>query len=252
MNAKRLLVFLIPIFIAAMIYSYLQMPHQERVSAENSLSASAQNNQQKQGVAVNRNQGYPRLRSDLLERKSQPYPGVNRDLFFSGIDTEEIATEPTEAPQEMIVPPIVPIAPPPPSSQEVVNQDLSPYKFVGFFKKGEMKTIFLSSADEIFLVHKGDYIGLDRKYYVLDITDTTLELRKVGTGDFFIDLTDQGTLSANPASPAVQAVTPEIFEGETPEVGTQPDQPELMPVFEDELQTEDQLQPKEDNDETQN
>ena len=31
MISKRILVFLIPAFIASLIYGYLQMPHQERV-----------------------------------------------------------------------------------------------------------------------------------------------------------------------------------------------------------------------------
>lgn len=273
MNTKRILVFLIPIFIASLIYGYLQMPRQKRVSAVDNLSSPAKKGEPKQRVGANRNEGYPHLRSDLLERKSQLYPGVRRDLFFAGFAPdqyeEEISPAPFEAPPEEIVPPVVvPVTPslPPPSAEEVANQDLSPYKFVGFFKKGEKQTIFLSSDGEIFLVHKGDYLGRDRKYYVLNITDTTMELRKEGTGDFSIKLTDQESLSAVALQGELKPVrapafTPRAVQPLPPGTAgrqmseqeiTLPDQQELLPVPYEEPKTEDQLQPEEDNNETQN
>lgn len=273
MKSKHLLFFLVPTLIGSLIYGYLQMPHQDRVTAGKELSSQVKKNQQKQKNTNDSSATSPRLRIDLLEWQSHPYPGVNRDLFFAGFESgqyeKSIATDLTEAPPEEIVQPIVvPVAPPPPpppSAQEVANQELSPYKFVGFFKKGEMQTIFLSSAGEIYLVRKGDYLGRDHKYYVLNITDTTLMLRKEGVGDFSIKLTDQGTLAAvslqgqlrteskSVPLPRIVPVAPiETLAPQTQEVEIiQPDQQEAIPVFEDEPQTEDQQQPEEDSNETQ-
>jgi hypothetical protein len=255
MISKRILGFLIPAFIAALIYGYLQMPQQERVKGGEVQRPPAK--KQPQGVknAV-KTEGYPHLRSDLLERKPHSYPGVRRNLFsaafVSGPGEDEVEVLP-EPPPQVIAPPVVevtppppPPPPPPPSPQEVVKKELTLYKFVGFFKKGEKKTIFLATAGDVFLVRKGDYLGRDRKYYVVNITDTSLELRKAGAGDFMIKLTDQESLSAVPlrASPPVSPGT----SGQAPqEQGSdRPGQPELQSLPEEELPTEDQLQLEED------
>lgn len=253
MTPKRLLGFLIPAFIASLIYGYLQMPRQERVTTgkDEIIQRPAAKKEQihKTGGAT---KGYPLLRSDLLERKLQPYPGVRRNLFFSaftfGQEEEVIAGLPEEPPAVVVPPVVIPVAPPPPpppSPQEVTRQELSQYKFIGFFKKGEKQTIFLSSDGEVFLVRKGDYLGRDRNYYVLNITDTTLELRKDGGGDFSIKLTDQESLSAvslqgqnklELAPPSLRAVQ-EMDLPYHPEFQTVPDQ---------EPQPGEQIQPEED------
>lgn len=243
MISKRFLGFLIPVFIAALIYGYLQMPQQERVTTGMKKQPPGDKS------AVKGSEGYPRLRSDLLERKSQPYPGVRRNLFFSsfvsGLGEDEVEVPPEE-PLEVIVPPVEevppPPPPPPPSPQEIVQKELALYRFIGFFKKGEKKTIFLSSAGEVLLVRKGDYLGRDRKYYVVNITDTNMELRKAGAGDFTIKLTDQESLSAVPL-PSASGISGQA----PPEESYLPDQPEFLPASDEEMPNEDQLQPEEDN-----
>lgn len=266
MRSKRLLAFLIPAFIAALIYGYLQMPQQERVATgDDKATPRPQTKKQQQGQknAVIGSESYPRLRNDLLERKSQPYPGVRRNLFSAAFansqSEEEIEVLPEEPPEEIAPPVVVAVAPPPPpppSPQEIAQQELARYKFIGFFKKGEKKTIFLSTAGEILLVRKGDYLGRDRKYYVVNISDTILELRKEGAGDFSIKLTDQETLSAIPlrSGPSMSPVTPDRPAQEQEKF--LPEQSELFPHADEERTedqpTEDQLQPEEDNNETQN
>jgi len=261
MISKRLLGFLLPAFIASLIYGYLQMPQQERVTTGDDKAMprpQAKKIQQGQKSAAMGREAYPRLRSDLLERKSQPYPGVRRDLFsaaFMSGQGEEIEILPEEQPEVIAPPVVVAVTPPPPpplSPQAIVLQELALYKFVGFFKKGEKRTIFLSSIDEVFLVRQGDYLGRDRKFYVVSITDTNMVLRKDGAGDFSIKLADQESLSAVPLreGPAVSPVT----SGRVPQEQESylPDQPGSLPISDGELPTEDQLQPDEDNNETQN
>lgn len=255
MISKRILAFLIPAFIASLIYGYLQMPQQKRVTPEDDKGnqrpqMKAQSEQKTVAVGSD---GYPRLRSDLLERQSQPYPGVRRDLF-SAVATvsqseEEVEVLPEEPPEEIVTPvvAVAPPPPPPPSPQEIAQQELARYKFLGFFKKGEKQTIFLSTAGEVILVRKGDYLGRDRKYYVVNITDTTLEMRKDGAGDFLIKLTDQETLSAVPLRVDPSAI-PAASSQVTPEQEQYlPDQPQFQSIPVEVPPTEDQLQPEEDN-----
>lgn len=254
MISKRILAFLIPAFIASLIYGYLQMPQQKRVTTEDVKGnqrpqVKAQSEQETAAVGSD---GYPRLRSDLLERQPQPYPGVRRDLFsavsaVSHIE-EVIEVLPEEPPEEII--PVVAVAPPPPpppSPQEIAQQELARYKFLGFFKKGEKQTIFLSTAGEVILVRKGDYLGRDRKYYVINITDTTLELRKDGAGDFLIKLTDQETLSAVPLRADPSAMPAASSQVAPEQEQYLPDQTQFQPIPVEEPPTEDHLQPEEDN-----
>jgi hypothetical protein len=256
MMSKRLLGFLVPAFIAALIYGYLQMPRQERVTTGDGKALPRQQAKQLPGAktAATGSGGYPRLRSDLLEHKSQPYPGVRRNLFSAYFllapEEDEVEILPEELP-EVIIPPIVEVVPPPPPPppplpQEIVRQELALYKFVGFYKKGEKTTIFLASAGEVFLVRKGDYLGRDRRYYVVNITDTNMELRKEGVGDFSIKLTDQESLSAVPLrhAPSLSPVIPGQAAQE--QESDLPDQPEFLPVIDEKLPNDDQLQPQED------
>lgn len=244
MMSKRLLGFLIPAFIVSLIYGYLQMPKQERITS------GEQRPQSKKPQMTRDNDGYPRLRSDLIDRKSQPYPGVRRNLFGNSQRVvEEIEVYIEEAPP-VVIPPVVvtpPPPPPPPSPQEIARQDLARYKFVGFFKKGEKKTIFLATDGEVLLVRKGEYIGRDRKYYVVNITDTEMELRKEGAGDFSIKLTDQESLSAVPLRPP-----PPSGPTGQPQEAYRLDQPEFLVIPDEETQTGEQFQSEEANNETQN
>ena len=255
MISKRILAFLIPAFIASLIYGYLQMPQQERATTgddKNMQRPQTKKQQQGEKTAAVGSEGYPRLRSDLLVRNSQPYPGVRRNLFSSAFVSEQGENEGEDLPEETpeVVAPVEvappPPPPPPPSPQEIAQRELALYKFVGFFKKGEKKTIFLSTGGEILLVRKGDYLGRDRKYYVVNITETTLELRKAGAGDFSIKLTDQESLSAVPTGPVLSPVN----SGRQPQEPSQerplPEQSEFQPIPDENLPT-DQLQPEEDD-----
>lgn len=252
MISRRILIFLIPAFIAALIYGYLQMPKQERltpgaVSAGKERGAATKERPTEKDSA-NKSENFPRLRTDLLEHKSRPYPGVRRDLFSAVYHIEQAEEEIeiiTDEPPVVIPPPVIaPSVPPPPSPQEVARKEMSLYKFLGFFKKGERKTIFLSTDGEIILVRKGESFGLDKKFYVLDITETKLELRKEGVGDFLIKLSDQESLSAVPLRVAPSSPSfPQTQEGYLP------DQSDTLPVPTDAPIFEEQPQFEEDNNE---
>lgn len=253
MKSKRILFFLIPAFIAALIYSYLQMPNQERIPPGEKISTTPRSpvtiKQQGKKLSSTQNAIFPRLRTDLLEYTPQPYPGVRRDLFFTVNVQNEVEEEIEiifEEPPEVVPPPIIVPVATPPSPQEIARQEVARYKFLGFFKKGEKKTIFLSTDGEVLLVRQGEYLGRERKYYVVNITDTTLELRTAGAGDFLVKLNEEESLSAIP----LRAPQPPPSRQSLQE-GYLPDQPVIIPVPVEELSIEDQPQFEEENNENQ-
>lgn len=259
MITKRTLFFLLPILIISLIYGYLKTPQQKQVVTvnDNKVKEKLNTNKKQQGVKVNTigNDGFPRLRTDLLERESKSYPGVHKNLFSAVGGSGQIEVQEEVLPEplpEEITPVYVP--PPPPSPQEVAAKELALYKFVGFFKKGDKKTVFLSTAGEVSLVHIGDHLGRGREYYVKNITDSKMELHKKGVGDFSIKLIDQEALSAIFLKPAVSEPSDQQMQDRESSL---PGDSQLLSPHDDLqgkdlFQFEEQPQPEEDNNETQN
>lgn len=54
------------------------------------------------------------------------------------------------------------------------------FTFLGYLKKDNRKTVFLSKDKEILLVHQGDKIG--GKYEVTSVTDNALSIRVLSDG----------------------------------------------------------------------
>ena len=68
------------------------------------------------------------------------------------------------------------------------------FTFLGFLKKDNRKTIFLSSDKEIYLVKKGDKIA--GKYDVTNISDEALTISVTATGnEIIIPLVENRALS---------------------------------------------------------
>jgi len=118
----------------------------------------------------------PTLKLNLLAASEQTrYEGNGRNIFVS--QAEEIpipirngATDhkPQEAPQPAYVTPTPP--PPPPI----------PLKFYGFASQpGEPKRVFLKLNDDVFVAGEGEIV--DRRYKVVRITNTSVEIQDVVT-----------------------------------------------------------------------
>ena len=116
----------------------------------------------------------PRLRLDLLaaSEKTQ-YEGTGRNIFVSQAEEVKIpapvAPVVTDQQQAYVTP-----APPPPAP--------IPLKFYGFASSpGEPKKIFLKNGDDVFVAGEGEIV--DRRYKVLRITNTSVEIQDVvGSG----------------------------------------------------------------------
>ncbi|MGA7909891.1 MAG: hypothetical protein WCA16_20970 [Candidatus Sulfotelmatobacter sp.] len=118
----------------------------------------------------------PTLHLALLATAEQvKYEGTGRNIFVSQADPEipKVASNgTTDHPKEKVVYTPPRVEPPPPI----------PLKFFGFASgPGEPRKIFLSKGDDVFIAGEGEIV--DRRYKVLRITPTSVEMQDVvGSG----------------------------------------------------------------------
>lgn len=186
MNRQKLILFILLLVLAlAAIVSYMRMPRQQTVSKLRFTPGEA-NRSSKQLPSV-RNGG-TKLRLDLLECPPNRFAGFSRNIFrpiFSD-DTKPLPSAPV-LPRPVPLPPSMPavaVAPPPvlpaaPQPPQVVR-DMARFTFLGFLKKDNRKTIFLSRDKEILLVRQGDKIA--GNYEATTITDEALSIRSLTDG----------------------------------------------------------------------
>lgn len=181
MNRQRLILFiLVIIFAVAAIWSYSAIPRPKTVS-----TLTYKPGQQAQATvttavksARNADDG-TQLKIGLLEAESTGFKGYHRNLFkpvfvdeLKMVKQYAVASKPLQ---------IVANPPAQPVIMEPVAAPLARFTFLGFLKKGSVKTIFLAKDNEILLVKKGDKI-IDR-YEATDISDQALTLTVADTGD---------------------------------------------------------------------
>lgn len=156
-----------------------------------SHSTSAQKNDKKLHLA-------------LLDREYPKFSGFRRNLFAPIFHEEQKAEpRPSGSIKLPVPPPPPPIKPgPPPVSPGVqvpeptpLQREMAKFTFLGFLKKDNKKTIFLSSGKEIFLVKRGDTIA--GKYEVSNLTDEALTIHPLGEeGEIVIPLVENRALAA--------------------------------------------------------
>ena len=79
--------------------------------------------------------------------------------------------------------------------QTPLQRDLANFTFLGFLKKDNRKTIFLTNGKEIFVVKKGDKIA--NKYDVTSLTDESLTITSLqDSGEIVIPLIENRPLNA--------------------------------------------------------
>jgi hypothetical protein len=198
MNRKKaLLALLLIIFVIAAVSSYVRMPKQKTVASLKFVPGVAAKNKTEK---VSQSPDEVRLRLDLLELQKDRFTGYKRNIF-KPVFHEELK--------------ILPVPPPPPplkrqatlpsketQTQAVqqaaeptpVQRDMAAFTFLGFLKKGDKKTIFLSSNKEIFLARNGDRLA--GKYDVTTITDEALVITSPDGAEIIIPLVENKPLSA--------------------------------------------------------
>jgi len=199
MNRQRaILTALGALFLCSLVYSFFRMPKQERVGK---LTYQPGMTAQPVKATQSRGSDEARVRLDLLERRPGGLPTGGRNIFQSLFDVG------TKKPSVPLPPPPPPpekrVEPPPvqvPTLPQVVEptplqRDMAKFTFLGFLKKENRKTIFLSNGKEIFLVKKGDKIS--GRYDVTSLTDEALTITSIQDGgEIVIPLVENRPLAA--------------------------------------------------------
>lgn len=182
MNRQRLILFiLVIVFGVAVFWSYNAMPRPKTVST----MAKKPVRQSKPAVAApdkparTQDDG-TKLKIAELENEMSGFKGYRRNIF-KPVFVDEMKV--VKLPAAAIKPP--PKLLPPPVAQPIVQQPetapLARFTFLGFLKKGSVKTIFLAKDKDILLVKKGDMVA--GRYEATEISDQALTLTVTDTGD---------------------------------------------------------------------
>jgi hypothetical protein len=184
MNRKRLILFvLVILFCVASFWSYSAIPRLKTVST---LTYKPGQQAKPSNVAADKTAPVAddgtRLKISLLDTEPSGFKGYRRNIFkpvfvdeFSIVKRAAVAIK---------VPPPIPKMPTAPVEQVIVQPETAPlarFTFLGFLKKGAVKTIFLSKEKDILLVKKGDKVA--GRYEATDISDQALTLTVTDTGD---------------------------------------------------------------------
>jgi len=197
MNRQRtILAGLLILFAGSLVYSVLRMPKQERIEKliyQPGMTATPVKSARSSDADV------ARVRLDLLERGAGALPGGGRNIFRALYDMESKKTliplpPPPPPPEKIVAPPPVAYTP-----QVIVptplQREMATFTFLGFLKKDNKKTIFLSNGKEIFVVKKGDKIS--GKYDVTSVTEEALTITSIQSGgEIVIPLVENRPLAA--------------------------------------------------------
>lgn len=166
MNRKRLLLAaLVGLLLLSLAYAFWAMPRQEKAPprAETPRPAAKK-------AAAGKKAPPPadRLHLGLLAQEPQEFPGAKRDIFrFHGGWAPPVEELEAAMPAPIDVEP--PPPPPPPTPEELLRAAVTRITFLGFLEKGGVRTVFLSSGGELFLVKAGEAFGRDKALVAREI-----------------------------------------------------------------------------------
>lgn len=187
MNRQKLALFiLLIVLVLAVIWSFMSVPRQKTVSTLKYAPGQKQvatvppsATPAAKPISAPAVSGDERVvRLDLLEQGKSGFKGYRRNIF-KPIFTDEIKLMKLKA-VAIKPPPIPPVAVAPPKVEppviqpETLQSTLARFIFLGYLKKDNRKTIFLSKDKDIILVRKGDKFA--GRYEARSITDQALTI----------------------------------------------------------------------------
>jgi hypothetical protein len=201
MNRKKLALFILLIVLAlALVWSFMSVPRQKTVTTLKYAPGQTQPtlktavatpaaNAVKQISSPAATGDERTLRLDLLEREQSGFKGYRRNIFkpiFSDeiklMKQKAVAIKPPPIPPVAVLPPKV--EPPPVAQPETLQKTLARFVFLGYLKKDNRKTIFLSKDNDIILVRKGDRFA--GRYEAKSVTDQALTIVATDSGEEII------------------------------------------------------------------
>jgi len=191
MNRQKLVLsVLLALFAVSLVYSFWRMPRQKTVSTLTHTPGAAPGKTVTSGQKVFDDK---KLRLDLLERSTGQFSGFKRNIFQPLFQEKRIVHAGPPARTAKPVPLPAPSQAIPSPQPSPVQRDMAQFTFLGFLKKDNRKTIFLTSNNEIFLVKKGDRIA--GKYEVVNISDEMIAIHSLeNNGEIIIPLIENRPL----------------------------------------------------------
>ncbi len=174
MNRQKLLLStLLALLVIVIAFSYWRMPRQKTVTK----LTFAPGAKAKQSIPPGQNRPEDKkVRLDLLNHTAVHFSGFRKNIFQPLFKENKLAGGMGPAkPARLPLP--GPASTPQPTP---VQRDLARFTFLGFLKKENRETIFLSGNNEIFLAKKGDTIA--GNYLIVNITDEMLVIRSLADG----------------------------------------------------------------------
>lgn len=196
MNRQRLILFVLVILLGvALLWSYNAIPRQKTVSTSatkdkpGTQAKQSKPDQSKPAVsapvtAARSTDDGTKLKMSLLDTEPARFKGYRRNIFKPVfVDEQKIVRNqavafkppPPPPPPKIVATPVIPVV----TQPEVAP--LARFTFLGFLKKGSIRTIFLAKDKDIILVKKGDKIA--GRYEASEISDRALTLTVADTGD---------------------------------------------------------------------
>lgn len=182
MNRQRLILFaLVILFGIAALWSYSAIPRPKTIGT---LTFKPGQQAKPMGAVTDKalrgaGDDGTRLKIDLLDREPAGFVGYRRNIFRPVFVDEAKVLK-----QKVVAIKPLPKVSPPPVEPVIIQPESAPlarFTFLGFLKKGSVKTIFLANEKDILLVKKGDTVA--GRYEATDISDQALTLTVTDTGD---------------------------------------------------------------------
>lgn len=197
MNRQRLILFILVILFGIVsIWSYSAIP---RLKTAGTLPDKPVQQAKKAVVVTGKKvpvtDDGTKLNIAILDNESPEFKGYRRNIFKPLFVSEmNIARQISLAIKPIPLSKVVM----PPQQQVLIQPEtaqLARFTFLGFLKKGSVKTIFLASDKEILLVKKGDKFA--GRYEATEISDQALTLVVTETGtEIVIPLLENQQLTA--------------------------------------------------------
>lgn len=175
MSRKRvLLAILLGVLCLSVVYAYLATPRQQKAPPR--LTSA-----EPRRVAVTSDRpSEVKVRLDQLETEEEPFPGAERDIFRFKAKPAPPPPEPKPTPPPSPVVSLQPSQAAPVTPLETARKALSEFSFLGFLEKGNVRTVFLTSGGELFIVKRNDRFGKDQEFLVTGLSDQTLTVQRRG------------------------------------------------------------------------
>jgi len=189
MNRKKMiLIALLGVLALALLYAFWASPEQQRVTT------SVAEPPAKKTATSTDNVTKKKVKVELLDKDYGTFKGIQRNLFGDLYPRPKVVKPAPPSPKPVVVKPPPKPAVKAPTPVEVVRRELARFTFMGYLRKQDSWTIFLSSRDEIFLVKEGDRFGPNNQFHAVEITPEQLVINQATQGRIEIPLVEKQPL----------------------------------------------------------